>query len=225
LTIIGRSDALAHLGAIYFERFSDIIDLSMSIDSYVSLKMTKETTCTRAVARASGYKHYYSGESCRAGHVAERYTSTAQCVECKRTQYKSSVGKSRKAAHAKKYRESEKGRHYRLLENAKRRAIKKNLEFSLTLDDILIPKFCPLIGIEIQLGGDGLFNMNSPSLDRIDNSQGYVRGNVAVISLKANKIKSDLSILELQFLAHSLLRYVGQEGSNSSLLPTSIGAD
>lgn len=184
--------------------------------------MTEPTTCTRADARASGQKHYYSGEPCHAGHLAERYTSTAQCVECKRIQYQSSGGKSRKAAHAKKYRESEKGRHYRLFENAKRRAKKKNLEFSITLDDILIPKFCPLIGIEIQLGGDGLFNMNSPSLDRIDNSQGYVKGNVAVISLKANKIKSDLSILELQFLAQSLLRYVGQEDANSSFLPAAL---
>ena len=139
--------------------------------------------------------------------MAQRYTSTAQCVECKRVQYKSAGGKARKAAHAKKFRNSEKGRHYRLLENAKRRAKKKNLEFSIALDDFEIPKRCPLLGIPLQLGGDGLFNMNSPSLDRIDNSRGYVKGNVAVISLKANKIKSDLSIDKLRFLGNALMLY------------------
>ena len=175
--------------------------------------MIESPILTRAEAKAADLMHYYSGRACNVGHIAERYTSTAQCVECMRIQYKSPDGKSRKAVHAKKFRDSERGRHYRLLENAKRRAKKKNLEFSITLDDFEIPKLCPLLGSQLQLGGDGLFNMNSPSLDRIDNSRGYVKGNVAVISLKANKIKSDLSIDELRFLARAILLYVEQENA------------
>lgn len=151
------------------------------------------TVITRTEAKQIGLKRYYSGKKCRVGHYSERYTSTAQCIECKR-----------------RFKDSEQGQRYRLLEKAKRRARKKGLEFSITLGDITIPARCPLLGVEIQLGGDGLFNMNSPSLDRIDNSKGYVKGNVAVISLKANKLKSDLSVRELQSLASALASYISQ---------------
>ena len=144
------------------------------------------------------------------GHGSERYTSTAQCVECKKKQYKSQDGKARKASHQKKFRDSEGGRRYRLLENARRRAKKKGLKCSITLDDITVPSVCPLLGIKIHLGGDGIYNMNSPSLDRIDNAKGYVKGNVAVISLKANKLKSDLSLEELRTLSVALAKYIAQ---------------
>lgn len=174
----------------------------------VNYKMNALILRTRAEAKAAGLKRYCSGAKCHKGHLAERYTSTAQCVECKRVQYEYLGGNSRKAEHAKRFRDSEKGRHYRLLENARRRAKKHNLEISITMDDYEIPKRCPLLKIQIQLGGDSHFNMNSPSLDRIDNSRGYVKGNVAVISLKANKIKSNLSIEELRSLAQSLIPYV-----------------
>lgn len=40
-----------------------------------------------------------------------------------------------------------------------------------------------------------------PSLDRTDNRKGYVRGNVRVISFRANQIKNDASADELRALA------------------------
>lgn len=36
----------------------------------------------RQTARSQNARYYFTGEPCRAGHVAERYTSTAACVEC-----------------------------------------------------------------------------------------------------------------------------------------------
>jgi hypothetical protein len=130
---------------------------------------------SRKEAKARGLIYYYTGTVCHLGHDCQRYTSTAQCIECKKKPSKSSDGKIRKAGYAKKYRESEKGRRSRLLENAKRRAKKKGVIFDLTIDDITIPEHCPLIGIAIQHGGDGLYNNNSPSLDRIDNARGTLR--------------------------------------------------
>lgn len=44
----------------------------------------------------------------------------------------------------------------------------------------------------------------SPSLDRKDPTKGYVRGNVAWISFRANRIKSDASQQELE----RILNYV-----------------
>lgn len=79
---------------------------------------------------------------------------------------------------------------------ARSRARKKSLPFDIEVDDIVIPALCPVLGIELQ-GFVGNFD-SSPSLDRIDNSKGYVKGNIAVISLRANRLKRDATIDELR---------------------------
>ena len=80
---------------------------------------------------------------------------------------------------------------YYLYANAKRRAKKKNIEFSITIDDIVIPTHCPVLGLELSVNRNGKFNHTSPSLDRIDNSKGYINGNIEVISNRANILKRD----------------------------------
>jgi hypothetical protein len=52
---------------------------------------------------------------------------------------------------------------------------------------------------------------NSPSIDRIDPERGYVKGNIKIISFRANQIKSDASHQELKLVA----AYVGRELVNS----------
>jgi hypothetical protein len=42
------------------------------------------------------------------------------------------------------------------------------------------------------------FMRSSPSLDKIIPSRGYVKGNVMVVSSKANLMKSDASVTELR---------------------------
>lgn len=42
---------------------------------------------------------------------------------------------------------------------------------------------------------------DSYSLDRIDSSRGYVKGNIWVISLRANRIKNDSTVEELRLIA------------------------
>lgn len=81
-----------------------------------------------------------------------------------------------------------------LLRVARNRARRDGLEFSLTLEDVVIPEFCPLLGLRIEArrGGHGPKDQ-SPSLDRLDNQQGYVKGNVWVISWLANKMKATAS--------------------------------
>lgn len=39
---------------------------------------------------------------------------------------------------------------------------------------------------------------NAPSIDRFDNNKGYEKGNVAVISWRANNLKRDATLDELQ---------------------------
>lgn len=85
-----------------------------------------------------------------------------------------------------------------LLSAAKSRAKSSGMEFNIAIDDIEIPRFCPVLGIELVHRGG---RTNSPSIDRIDNSKGYVKGNVIVISVRANLIKRDATLLELQRIA------------------------
>jgi hypothetical protein len=79
----------------------------------------------------------------------------------------------------------------KMLARAKQRARDKGLEFDLTAADVVIPSVCPILGmpLEHKKGSPGGAH-NSPALDRIDNTKGYVRGNVIVISHLANMMKS-----------------------------------
>lgn len=84
-------------------------------------------------------------------------------------------------------------RERRMLQSAKERAKKKGLEFNIDFYDIVIPEFCPILGIKLQ-NGTGKPQASSPSLDRIDQSRGYIKGNIQVISYKANTMKNDASV-------------------------------
>ena len=82
------------------------------------------------------------------------------------------------------------------------RAKKLGLPFDLTEEDIVIPPECPILGIPIfrNVGKNGPC-ANSPSLDRIDPSKGYVKGNVWIISQRANVMKNDATLEELERFA------------------------
>lgn len=79
--------------------------------------------------------------------------------------------------------------------SAKRRAREKQLPFNITLEDIVIPEYCPILNIKLFLGKGNPCD-NSPSLDRIIPEFGYVKGNVRVISCKANLIKNHGNMIE-----------------------------
>lgn len=86
-----------------------------------------------------------------------------------------------------------------MLIGAKKRAKTKNIDFSLTPKDVSIPDVCPVLGIPMFKGTQKMGH-NSPSLDRIDNTRGYVKGNVRVISWRANNLKGDATLDELRAL-------------------------
>lgn len=90
----------------------------------------------------------------------------------------------------------------RLVSSAKARAKKKGIDFNITVEDVEIPESCPMLNIPL-VKGKGRFSDNSPTLDRIDNNKGYIKGNIQVISYRANSIKRDASIEEFR----SILEY------------------
>jgi hypothetical protein len=91
----------------------------------------------------------------------------------------------------------------KMLSTARQRAKKIGIKFDLVLDDIKIPAFCPLLGIPLSLG-NGVMADSSPSLDRIRNNVGYIRGNVIIISWAANRCKGRLQADDILKLAKNL---------------------
>ena len=93
---------------------------------------------------------------------------------------------------------------YRILTRAKSRAKQKNIPFNLTLEDIEVPETCPLLGIPIEIQPKKGYHPNSPSLDKIIPEKGYIKGNVWVISNRANTLKNDATLQELKTLVENL---------------------
>ena len=83
-----------------------------------------------------------------------------------------------------------------MLNNSKQRAKGRNMEHTLILEDIIIPDICPILGIKLEVG-DRKNHYNAPSIDRIDNTKGYTKDNIMIISAKANMLKKDATIEEL----------------------------
>jgi hypothetical protein len=111
-----------------------------------------------------------------------------------------------------KKRATPEGRMQSSLYNIKSKASGRGLEFNITLVDLLpLPVTCPVLGLVIDYTGkqkSGRID-TSPSVDRIDNTKGYVPGNVRVISWRANKLKSDATAAELRLIAADATRLEG----------------
>lgn len=93
-----------------------------------------------------------------------------------------------------------------LLRGAKQRALKQEIPFNITISDIDIPEYCPLLNIRLvrHVGDNPRNTDDSPSIDRIIPELGYVRGNVWVISNRANRLKNNATLEELRLLISNL---------------------
>ena len=70
-----------------------------------------------------------------------------------------------------------------------------------------LPERCPILDIEL-IKNDSKRLGNSASLDRVDNNKGYIKGNVRVISFKANHMKANASIQELLKFSQNIIKYI-----------------
>lgn len=93
-------------------------------------------------------------------------------------------------------------KHERQLVNvARNRAKKKGLSFDITEEDIVIPDICPVLKVKMERR-----TPYAPSIDRIDSSKGYIKGNVQVISLMANKMKNNSTEKDLRNFAQWVIK-------------------
>lgn len=100
----------------------------------------------------------------------------------------------------------------KMLWDAKRRARSQEVPFNLKKEDFVVPSFCPILGIPIFVG-DGVASENSPSMDKIIPERGYVPGNVVVLSSRANRLKSDATLEELE----KILAYIKANNTRTNL--------
>lgn len=121
-----------------------------------------------------------------------RQANPERCRELKRNWRRRNKDKNRLIAH--------KLRHKNIIPymliGCKSRAKSKGIEFTITCSDVSLPTHCPILGIELKKNSSK--QPNSPSLDRVDNTKGYIPGNVRIISARANSIKNDATIEELE---------------------------
>lgn len=100
-----------------------------------------------------------------------------------------------------------------MINKARKNAKKANLPFELSCENLTMPERCPVLGIVLQVG-EWERQQNSPSLDRYDSSKGYVKGNVNVISWRANHLKNNGTLEEFR----NIVRWMeAEEASRASL--------
>lgn len=90
-----------------------------------------------------------------------------------------------------------------LIQKSRASAQTRGLDHTITVDDIQWPTHCPVLGIALDYLGERGWEgrENGPSFDRWDNDQGYVPGNVRVISWRANRLKNNGTWQELMAVA------------------------
>jgi len=105
------------------------------------------------------------------------------------------------------YNTSEQKLKSRIIIRSRSRAKQRNINFSLTIEDFTLPIYCPILNIKLDYFSIGT-TKNTASLDRIDNSKGYISGNVMIISYLANSMKNSASKEELIMFTKNILKFI-----------------
>lgn len=190
-----------------------------------------DVTISRSVAIAAGLTHFFSGVPCKQGHTAKRFVLGGACTQCakernqrsERRAYFSEYNRRPEVRARLRPRNAADQRRERSKLGSKRwrrhlylHALKRAKECGLPFDEGAVlklltdpPTHCPVLGIEFTPGGGRGRRNSAPSLDRILPENGYVAGNIALISFRANRIKSDATLAELQSVVQWLTSAIG----------------
>jgi len=155
-------------------------------------------------------------QPCKYGHNSGR-DAQRHCIECDRIRERERYHKDPKAIMMRRATrpcapsQTPEGRRAwaslnpkkLMLHTARASAKKRGQKCTITDADIIIPATCPLLNIPLEKSG-GVRTDASPSLDRIDSKLGYIPGNVWVISWRANRLKNNATLEELQMLVQNL---------------------
>ena len=129
----------------------------------------------------------------------------SRCRVCEQRENAEWRGNNREKIAADQKRRGDADPEGRALICIRHRAKKLGVPFDLKRGDLVWPNECPILGIPLTYHSGKKARDDAPSVDRIVPSLGYVVGNVQVISARANRIKNDATVEELQKIA----RYMG----------------
>lgn len=151
--------------------------------------------------------YYYTGKPCKYGHDSVRLVKGGSCRECKkiigekhRNENREEFNKRCRESKRKNYNPEKRRKEYQkniaveMYRRAEMRANINGILFTIEKEDVIIPEVCPILNIPFSFNEREL----TPSLDRKVNELGYVKGNVFVISGRANRLKADATIDELE---------------------------
>ena len=102
--------------------------------------------------------------------------------------------------------------HLQLLRKSRHPSfIERGKQINLKPEDIIINEYCPFFNTKLDYTPKklGPITKYEYSIDRIDNSKGYVKGNVWVISRLANVIKLNSTLPELKTFCDNVLKIIG----------------
>lgn len=155
-------------------------------------RINAQTRLSRAAQRERGEGTY-------AGYLADMTPERRAELRTVRKEYYSAnrekIKVSKRASYLKKA-------ELYVWKTIKKRAEKSGIPFNIEVSDVVAPEFCPVLGIRLQRLPGLEMRDEAPSVDRLIPELGYVKGNVIVISFRANRIKNDATIEELQKVAN-----------------------
>src|SRR5258706_2928285 len=164
---------------------------------------------SRKAAKLVGSTRYFTGIPCPHGHVTPRKTSNKACLGCHRiarvAAHKAAPQKRKRYPHPpdRLTRSRNSNPLVLLFAWARYRAKKREIEFSLSPDDIIVPECCPCCGVKLAFMSRDARRFqpsDAMSLDRIDNSKGYIPGNAAILCWGCNDRKGTSSLEQLRAL-------------------------
>lgn len=130
----------------------------------------KDKKACRTCKKVKNFSEFHKGSK------NQLFSLSSDCKECRVIQSK------------KTWKNIKKNNPTRVIYNrAKSRAIINNIEFDIEISDIIIPLKCPIFDIELKINDPDW----TPSIDRINPRLGYIRGNIIIVSNKANRIKNN----------------------------------
>lgn len=153
---------------------------------------------SRKQAKLLNERYYFTGKKCPKNHISKRYTHNGVCYDC--------VMESNKKWYDNNKLDIE-WRKKRLFNHLKNRAMIKNIPFDLEYSDIEWNDICPVFGCKLQYDSTETAKNDSASIDKIFPELGYVKGNVRVISHRANWLKQDATIEQLE----NIIRYMKEQ--------------
>lgn len=179
-----------------------------------------EKTTPRLIAKCLGQTKYV-GAPCIHGHSGERFVRNNSCVQChKQHQSETEIAKRKlrglkKKGRPRKYPDllgppKPKRKTFtpitdveRWIVRSKRKKYGARKELTLEEYKKLIVKYCPLLELELIYEWPRGWSLpdNYATLDRIDSTKGYELGNVQIISYRANTLKSNATLEEVERLA------------------------